>query len=360
MTVLLLSLLAGCWKPYADLPQLDFDEVPYSNPYLEADDAVISAFDTTLKCPDGEDARFFAVYRTGLTDRAPVAIVLHSGAFDYVVDPDPNNELDGTHYAGDGRLDRGWANSKVWETLGINPNVVDPSEVNLGTLPAALTDAGFVQLYPGNCWGDLWHNNEGEQANDLTLETFDRNGLTFAEWMIRMIVEPSFASGQGFSLPVQMDSSQVYLVGLGSGGRGAVELLFSDNLPIIPGVLLDSTPDTLSWYVDHERDYPEVVEGLRHIFREDYLPEIDRWSALQLYDMGLLPERTGFVWSAGDTRQPAATMETTADLLAELQNLGEGEYWSVDVEQSGHVFLNGDPDLARTAVDYLLTGSAPQ
>ena len=41
-----------------------------------------------------------------------------------------------------------------------------------------------------------------------------------------------------------------------------------------------------------------------------------------------------------------------------VDQLPEG--WAYDVGSAGHVFLNGDLDLARDAVNYLQTGTPPR
>lgn len=349
------GLLGGCWKPYGDLTALDFGAIDYNNPYLESSGAVISMFDTDLDCPDGKGARFFVVYRPDMTTPAPVAIVLHSGAFDYQLDPEPSSPLSGSHYYADTRLRRDWATAKVWETLGLNANgqQVDPSEVNDGTLPAALLDAGMVQLYPGNCWGDLWHNEEALVDNDYATEGFARNGRTFAWWMVRMLIESDFAGQQGFQVPVQLDVSNIYLVGLGDGGRGVAELLLHEGIPPIAGVLIDSSPDDLRPFVDAPSDHAEEVEGLRRIFLDENLDHIEDWSMMGVMEAGELPDRTAYLWSDLDPRQPEATMSTTATALA------DAGAWVDNTGLPAHVFVNADIDRARAAVNYLLDGTVP-
>lgn len=350
----LLVLGLGCWKPSAELTELTFDEVPYDHPDLLSDTVVISAFDTSLDCPTGEDARFFAVYDTAVTGPAPVAIVLHSGAFDYVVEPDLSNALAGRTYRGESRLDRGWAISKVWETLGLYYDIVDPYEDNTGALSVTLANQGFVQLHPGNCWGDMWHNEQGYQDNQVDLDGFDRNGRTFAYWMIRMIAEQSFAGDQGFSIPVQLSPTDVYLVGLGDGGRGVREVLTHDNILPIKGVLVDSSPDDLSAYQADEEIWADELEGFSRIFREDNMDSLEEWSLANLVGTSDMPERLAFIWSDGDPRQPVASMEGTAAALAEVEGV-----WVSNRREPGHVFVNSDLELADAAVDFLVTGVVP-
>ncbi len=346
--------LAGCWKPSAELTELTFDEVPFDHPDVVSSTVVISAFDSTLDCPNGEDARFFAVYDTAQVETAPVAIVLHSGAFDYVVEPEPGNALAGRTYRGISRLDRGWAISKVWETLGLYYDVVDPYEENTGTLAAALANRGFVQLHPSNCWGDMWHNEQGYQDNQSDVEGFDRNGRTFAYWMIRMIAEQSFAGDQGFVVPLQLSAQDIYLFGLGDGGRGVREVLTHENLLPIKGALVDSAPDDLTAYQADEEVWADELAGFSRIFREENMESLDQYTLAGLAESGELPERTAFIWSDGDPRLPVASLENTAAALS-----GADDVWVSNRREPGHVFVNNDYELADAAIEYLVSGTIP-
>ena len=348
--MLLLTALMGCWPDDSTRSSLDFTELPYDNGYLSTN-ATVTFFDTTLPCPGGEGTRFAAVYPSDVTGPAPVAIVLHSGAFDYLL----ANDLDGIHYYNPGRLDRGWAVSKVWETLGLSLNKIDASEENLGTLPAALANAGFVQLFPANCWGDLWHNEQGIQDNDYAKEAFSRNGRTVAGWMTEIVSDEAIASSRNFSVPVQLDPELIFLIGLGEGGRGVVELLMRDNTPPIAGVLLDSSPDDLTPYIAPLNTFQDVEEGISRIFGEKDLARIQDWSLKSMIDANTpLPPRVGLVWSDGDPRIPLDAIQPTALAVEQLDGA-----WVQNMRSSGHVFLNSNPDLAAAAVEYLLTGTIP-
>lgn len=353
MRPLFLLMLTGCFQPYAELSELDFTEIPFDNPYVASPDAVISAFDTTLDCPDGTDARFFAAYRSSLTDRAPVAVVLHSGAFDYVVAPDPTGYLNGQHYREESRLGQNWAVAKIWETLGMNPGVVDASEINSGTMPAALVDAGFLVLIPGNCWGDLWHNEQGYQDSQYEVEGFDRNGRAFAFNMIRLTIESTFAAEQGFSVPMAPDPTRLFLVGLGDGGRGVAEVLTHDNLPPVQGVLIDSSAENLSVYLDEPDTFGAEVDGISRIFREENLANVDDWSIASI-DAALLPPQVAMVWSSADPRVPLGASQPAADRLSSVPGT-----WVYDTGRAEHVFTNANLTLAQEAVAYLQTGTLP-
>ena len=345
---------AACWKPSAELTELTFDEVPYDHPDVASGTVVISAFDTTVSCPDGQPARFFAVYDEAQVEPAPVAIILHSGAFDYIMEPDLTNALAGRSYRGESRLRRGWAISKVWETLGLYYDVVDPYENNDGALTAALANRGFLQLIPGNCWGDMWHNEQGYQDNQVDVDGFDRNGRTFAYWMIRMIAEQSFAGDQGFQVPIPVSPTDVYLFGLGDGGRGVQEILTHDNILPIKGALVDSSPDDLSAYQADSQTWEDELTGFSRIFREENMDSLDQFTVADLVDSGKLPARTAFIWSDGDPRLPVASMERSAVALSGVEGV-----WVSNRREPGHVFTNSDPDLAGAVVDYLMTGVIP-
>lgn len=354
MPALLLLSLMGCWKTYDALPPLDFSAVPYQVGDLVATDAVITGFESDISCPDGENARFFAVYREGLTEEAPIALVFHSGAFDYVLDPDAEAPLTGEHYYLDSRLDRSWSVSKVWETLGmLYPTTVDASEVNMGALPAALTDAGFVQIYPANCWGDLWHNWPGNVSNDAT-DGFDRAGLALAAEMVDIVIDADRASSVDFSLPVQTDPNEIYLIGLGEGGRAVSELLALNDTPPIRGALLDSAPDDLSAYTANAETYAEEIEGLSRIFLPDTLASIETFS-LSTVSENDLPERLLYLWSSVDPRLPAGAGESGA---AFVEGLGS-PHVSINTGRNAHVVSNGDAETAAAVVDFLLNGTSP-
>ncbi|MCK6507392.1 hypothetical protein L6R53_29180 [Myxococcota bacterium] len=418
MTLLLVAGLLGCFKPWEELVQLDFTDVPFDSSLVASTDARIRTLETGLPCPDGTTARFYAVYRGEAEGPVPLALAFHSGAFDYELDPTatPDSPLYDATWRAQSRMSRDWADQMVWESLGMNPATVLASEDNQGALAAALVDRGVAQLWPGNCWADLWHNEEGFQDNDSALEGFSRNGRTFAWWMVRMAYEEGFADTQGVSLPFQA-SDELFLVGLGDGGRAVIELLTHEGLPSVKGALVDSVPDRLSPYLDPQNDLDQEAQGLARLWPTDEsLAAIDEWSlhAIALAGSGpapvptgggtgtgtgptdtgsgpvdtggegpvdtggggpsdtgggsaggadggggldglgsfRLPERLALVWSAADPRQPQATTADTAAVLAEQPGT-----WVMDTRLRGHVFSNADSAAAGALVDYLLTGT---
>lgn len=347
--MLILLLLQGCWPGDALRSTLDFSAVAYTNDALDAErgEVVVSLFETALACPSGGDTRFAAVYPRDLVGPAPVAIVFHSGAFDYLIDGD----VAGAHYYSPSRLERGWAVSQVWDTLGLSPS---PSPANLGTLPAALANAGIVQLYPANCWGDLWHNEQGLQDNDYSAESFSRNGRTIAGWMTQILTDPAFAEAREFQIPVELDPSTLFLVGLGDGGRAIPEILLREGTPPITGILLDSVPDDLTAYIDPASAFNDIEHGLLRIFTEDRIGQVQDFSLLSLDSRDLLPARVGLIWSDGDPQIPLDSIQPTAQRLSQRPGA-----WVHNTRLPLHTTLNRDLDLANDAVQYLLTGTLP-
>jgi hypothetical protein len=354
---LLPALLFGCFKPHDQLSRLDTEIVPFENPHVRSEDAVIRRYASALECPDGSMAPLYVVYRESTVSGAPVAIVLHSGAFDYVMERSEEGPLTGPHYHADSRLNPDFATAKVWETLGMQIVDLDPAENNQGTLPATLVDRDFVQLHPGNCWGDLWHNEQGAEGhnNDLQADGFARNGRTLAWWMVRLVTDPTFAEVQDIRLPVDVDPTQLYLFGLGEGGRGVVELMLrGDDMPPIQGALLDSTPDDLSAFTRDPETFEDEIEGLERIFTPDGLPNVDAYSLLVNADSAAWPNRLVYLWSDGDTRLPLDAVGPTASMLGNTDFV-----WTTNTHEMGHVLSNSDVKRAREVVDFLTTGAKP-
>lgn len=328
------------------MTELEDTLVPYENPHLIRDDVVIQGFDTELECPDGSLARFHIVYPELMTEPAPVAVVLHSGSFDYVLQHGEDGPLSGPHYHASSRLSGEFAVRKVWETLGLQITDVDPSEDNQGTMPAALANSGVVQLIPGNCWGDMWHNEEGVQGNEVEHDGFPRNGRAFASWMIRFLVDEDFAISQGVEIPAMVDLNALYLIGLGDGGRGVLELLQHPDMPAVAGAMVDSTPDNLAAFTEHPIDFNDKIEGIKRIFGEENLADIGTQSFAGDVE---LPLRFYYLWSSSDPQLPRASMEPAALAL-------DGQVGVVvhNTGTQGHVMSNSDIDLAQEIVNVLI------
>jgi len=339
-------LLAGCFNLPNDASEINTTIMPFDNEHVTEDGVVIERMKTDLLCPDGELSSFHVVYKQDTITPAPVAVVMHSGAFDYVMEPGSGGPLSGPHYHADSRLTADFAVKKVWETLGLQIDDLDPVENNLGTLPAALANRGFVQIIPGNCWGDLWHNEEGVQYNDLTRDGFDRNGRTFAWWMLRLASDPSFAATRGIEIPVPIDPAQLYLFGLGDGGRGVLELLNHEGAPEVTGALVDSTPDNLAAFTSQPDIFEEEIEGFSRIFGEEAMETIEAFSWTEALRF---PERMVYLWSTGDPNLPSAAAEPAAEALKRVEGVNV-----MSLSTQDHVLTNSDIALANEVLDYLI------
>ena len=345
-SAVLLTLLA-CWS--VGEQEDHFETVPFTTEYATTTTAIVETVHTNLECPDGQNTRFYVVYDTTWGADMPVAVVLHSSAFDYVTTPDPAEPLGGQHFAGVSgysRLQQGWGVQKVWETLGMHASI-EPAEENWGTLPSALLDAGVVGVYPINCWGDLWHNETGKFPNDLASEYFERNGGAFAWWMVRFINDAEFAQSQGFYSGAVWDKDSLYLVGLGDGARGATELVRRqpDGLK---GLLLDSPIDDLEQW---QAEVPGVDAGLARIYYETDEGDVDllHWSLKRMLNSTdyLDGVTIGLVHSSFDPKVPA-------DNLTKTLNAMPNSACVVDTEAAAHVATNSDLALAQAMVDFVV------
>jgi hypothetical protein len=363
--VILLLALSACWK--TDEP-VSFETVPFANDLAATPDGQVQAIETDLRCPDGEPARIYIVWPASQTERMPVAVVLHSSAFDYVTEPIAEDPLFGEHYAaadedGTTRMEAAWGVRKVWETLGMHPQV-EPAESNLGALPSALLDAGIVGVYPTNCWGDLWHNASPDATNDQGAEFLEREGGTFAWWQIRWMIDASFATTQGITPKALLDPSELYLIGLGDGARAAIELGQRPELPQVTGILLDSPVIDMELWAESS---PGVAEGLSRIYHhaaeagdtggEESIDWND-WTLRRQVNKGTMEGvRLAVVHSSADPRVPAGNMDDLTAYLADpVKNKFPdhlADFCLLDRETSTHVQTNGDIVIAREVVSWL-------
>jgi hypothetical protein len=342
-------LAGGCFKPMDDLPALDFTEMPYAHPLIESDQAVLRAYELEdLSCPDGEPARIYAAYDTSFTGAVPAVLMLHSGAFDYIIEPDELDPLGGVHYRAESRLERSWALSKVWETVGMNPRAVDPVEQSQGALPATLVSRGAVVVLPANCWGDLWHGDQETAAG----EDFERSGLSLARLTYAALRDGGVAGSIGLEIPVQIDTSSVHLVGLGSGARGIAELALDPANDVVStaSLVVDSPPDLLSAYQVDAITFEDELAGFATIYGEDALEQIDDLSLARAMVDGLTPPATGVIWSDLDVGLPVDAARTTA-----AQTSAPG--FSLNTGVEGTIFTNADEELAGRVVDWMVDGT---
>ena len=356
----MLLLALGCWKTPTPV---DLSVVPFENELASSTTGMVQTLETDLACPDGENAKLYIVWDEAWTEPRPVAVVLHSSAFDYVVNPQAEAPLVGEHWApvgddGVNRMTRRWGVQKVWETLGMHPQV-EPAEENYGALPSALLDAGVVGVYPTNCWGDLWHNESPDQVNDKATEYLDREGGTFAWWQLRWMVDATFASSQGITPTAPIETGTIYVLGLGDGARGVADLMKHEERPDIAGVLLDSPVDDL----DDWAETPGVADGLARIYFDPGSDEdtggegsFARHSIKRAVSDGHFDETpTMLLYSSVDPRVPSGNVD---GLASKLEDRGQVPSCVWDTGGAWHVQGNADVVMARQIVEWL-TGSTP-
>jgi hypothetical protein len=392
----MLALLAlGCYTPEA--PEFGVEKVTFTNDYTVRDDLVLQPFSYAgLTCPDGGPARFYALYAETLTEPAPIVVMFHAGAFDYV-EPRADgvvpafDSTEAVHYSGTNKLSSTWASNKVFETLGLldglDASELEPGESNLGILPAKLADEGAFILLPANCWGDLWHNETGPRNNNWELDGGVHREGRYLAWVMTAIANPTpeVATAKreelGLdSLPIALDASGVYIVGLGEGGRAAGELRIRDLLNDVPnqdaapikGMVVDSTMDVLTRLVRDDATFGDINDGLARIYpdhtdddgdgiiegdivsdgsnaRDDIVKNLYAYSLWHATSQGGLNFPLGFWYSSAD---PLLPIESVQDLLA-LQPEHADFLTMTDYGTSAHTILNSDEAAADSAVRLL-------
>ena len=333
---MLFSLLMACWMDSSTLPALNINVINFTNEYLERD-VEVRIYDSPLLCPDGLPASFFLVLPKS-EEPLPVSVVFHSGAMAY-----SNYVEDPAAFRASGRLLSEWGSSRVWETLNLSRKTLDTAVTDLGYLPTALANAGVAQIYPTNCWGDLWHNGAEVQLNESEREGYVRQGFDMAQFAVDILSDTELAESTGFSdVQAQLNASDISMIGLGTGGQAIYELLSQGYTP--NAVVFDSSPANFSPYLDG--DFASEQVALERIFGDVDLET----SSL---NVSTLPTLTGWIWSNGDSQHPIAALESGADSIEVL----EGS-WVEDQNAVGHVFSNRDYTLATRVTQYILTGDS--
>ena len=332
---MLFSLLMACWMDSSTLPALNINVINFTNEYLEQD-VEVRIYDSPLLCPDGLPASFFLVLPKSEVP-LPVSVVFHTGAMEHL-----NEVEDPENFRASGRLLSQWASSRVWETLNLSRKTLDTAVTDLGYLPTALANAGVAQLYPTNCWGDLWHNGVELQSNDVAREGFTRQGLDMAQFALDILSNSELAEETGFAdVQDKLDPSSLSMIGLGTGGQAIFELLANGATP--DTVLFDSTPATFTPYING--DFPTEQESLDRIFGTAELNEAS-------LNVNTLPDTVGWIWSNGDSQHPIESISSGADLLMEIEGT-----WVTDQNVVGHVFSNRNIVLAQQSAEFILTGT---
>ena len=386
-----LLYILGCFTPMADT--LSVEKLSFENDYTVRGDLVLQPFHYGgLTCPDGNPATFYAVYAEELDTPAPIVVFFHADAFDYVrprsdgVVPAFDSD-EAEHYTADNRLTSDWAADKVFETLGLLDETVDPTETNLGILPAYLADAGAFTIYPANCWGDLWHNETGPRNNNWELDGGVHRDGRYLAWVMTSIANPDAQTATqkraelGLdNLPIALDASGVYIVGLGEGGRAASELRVRDLLNDVPaqsaapikGMVVDSTMDILTLLAKEDSTFHDINDGLARIYTDhtdddgdgkiegdlrsdagNYRDDID--NSIQIYSLWNAVSKGGLTYPLGmwySSSDPLVPTETISQVLS-LQPANAAYMTVTDYGSDRHTILNSDEGEARRAVDLL-------
>lgn len=358
------SLIASaCWK--TDLVSLPEDRVPLSPEAGAPQDWVVETFELDIQCPNGENSKFYLAYPesadiTGLAEdevaeTIPLAVIYHSGAFDYVFAPSPEDPLAGATLQVESRLNDEWAIRRVFVTMGMYPNDDADVEFHTGALAGALATNGIAMLLPSNCWGDAWHNRSALAENDYSSDLFFRNGRTAAEFAWRHATE-AFPPSSPLDLPIAVDLDHVYAIGLGDGGRGVSELLSAmdedPSFEVTPAaVVVDSLPDDLRAYYEAPALYNETIIGLNRLFP-------DGGDSTTTGSFGFLrnvafPPRVGYLYSTGDSTIPASSHNAA---LAKLPGSGT-DLWVYQAITQAHVLTAGSNELAWQVSQFLVGGS---
>ena len=333
---MLFSLLMACWMDSSTLPALNINVINFTNEYLEGD-VEVRIYDSPLLCPDGLPASFFLVLPKS-DDPLPVSVIFHSGAMAY-----SDYVEDASTFRASGRLLSEWGSSRVWETLNLSRKTLDTAVTDLGYLPTALANAGVAQIYPTNCWGDLWHNGVEIQVNDAEREGFTRQGLDMAQFAVDILSSIELAESTGFSdVQEKLDTSTISMIGLGTGGQAIYELLAQGYTA--SAVAFDSAPASFAPYLDG--DFASEQEALNRIFGSADLTTAS-------LNVSALPSSTGWIWSNGDSQHPIEALELGAESVASIDGS-----WVEDQNAVGHVFSNQDYALAERVAQYILTGDS--
>lgn len=328
-------LAAGCWK--TDLAELPAAEVVFSPATGAVPGWVTREIALPIDCPDGRPSRLIAIHPREPAEPVPVAVLFHSGSFDYVVSPNPTSPLDGPTYAAPSRLGLPWAARHAWATIGMYPSQVT-GEAHTGAIATALAREGVASVAPLNCWGDWWHNSPGSAENDFLADRFSRSGRTAAEWAHRALVDPAFAEASGIDLPFEAQPDAIYAVGLGAGGRAIGELLHRVDAPF-RAIAVDSLVEDLSTLGPAQ---PNAVEGLARIFPDG------AFDIGALHTAPTLPP-TLWVYSPVDTALPSGSQDAMLARLAE-----DPRHEVLTGTAARHVLSNADTIVAEQVVAFLL------
>ncbi len=336
IAALALVFLGACFD-VQDYAEYEFNVSPFDNAYLDRGEATMEVWLMSgYTCPDTDTARVYLAYSNDIETPAPLAVVLHPDAFDYV-------RSDGSTFSsevGEDRLTVEWAANAAEKILGIYGS--SPSSHNPGALVAELVRSGFYVVVPTDCWGDLWHNTGDNQYT----EGFLRYGLYLADDSL------SWALNR-----LDVDEDKILLAGLGEGGRGVVDLIgFGWDEQAI---LIDSSPDYLPPIFGDPAN-ADFIEGLDKIYGGAGLTE-DELQAV-VGEVSLYAEVTDghvsptiYLYSANDDF-------VDVELTRPAKNAIEDHYPTsmyypdMEIAESRHISTNTYRSTAEEVVEWLVDG----
>jgi len=347
------AYLGACFdvQDYADF-RLNIS--PFENTYLDRGEATLEIWLAPgYFCPDGELARLYVIYSNDIDTPAPLALVLHEEAFDYV-------RSDGTSYSsqfGTERLTADWSAYATEKMLGMHE--AGGSAYKPGALIGELVREDFYVVAPTNCWGDLWH---GTGDNDYT-EGFLRYGRYMAD----------DALAWGLDNLEDVDEERVLLAGMGEGGRGVMELLrpyaLGDSAPDLvlddrldlaqTAILIDSSPDYLP-PIFGDPNNAEFIDGLEKIYGGEEMPEEDFKTLLGTHSLSHLVGEgyqapTIYIYSANDDFVDVSLSRPAKNAIESEYPAGL-YYDEMELSAPRHIITNTTRSEAENVIDWLIEG----
>lgn len=333
--------LGGCWR--TDPVTLDVDRVAFQPASGDgpAGWSVVRA-EAPLPCPDGAAATVWVARPDAPTGPMPAVLWLHSGAFDYELEPDLSAPLTSATWQEPTRMSASWASTRVLASFGLAA-LDDPYEASTGALAATLAGHGAALVAPANCYGDYWHSASELSPNDPA-EGVAREGRALADWGWRLVAEPGFAAAEGVDLGFEPAAGAPGMVGVAEGARGVGELIAGGRAA--SAVLVDGPLDDVRPYVAAADLWAEEAAGVARLW-----PGTDPVPGTLAAAANLPVARTGVVYSSVEPSVPAGMQ------AAIVARVTPGGGWVLDTGATGRAQLSANASLAAQAADWMFPAS---
>lgn len=340
---------SGCWS--LEAVELSTDEQAFRPAALDVPGWRVQTVDAPFDCPDGRPAGALLVRPSSGSGVLPVAVVFHSGAFDYVKNVSETAPLANEHLQDPPRLSRAWGLRRAATILGTYDDG-DEAESHTGAIAAAFVEQGGAVLAPANCWGDVW--GAGTDApSDVETELFERRGRDMARWAWTQVADPGAGEGP-IDLGFDPDPTELHLVGYGHASRAVGVVLASGTTtgagPEPESFLVDSPIDDPTPLYENATSFVLELETWKRTFptglesaTRQALSVVERW-----------PARVAVVHSSFD---PAVPDGTDAALITRAESAPVALVR--DTTASAHVQAGDDLDLARELVAFVLDRDVP-